>query len=66
MSIDGHSSTPAASIHVNHWCEHEGCLKWGSHGHAASKFAEIRWWCQEHFPHKFGAELVAELKAREK
>ncbi|PWE56732.1 hypothetical protein DEM27_10235 [Metarhizobium album] len=64
MSIDGHSSAPGASIHVNHWCEHEGCKQWGCYGHSPRKDVPARWWCAEHFPHKFGAELEAELKAR--
>lgn len=64
MSIDGHSSAPGANIHVNHWCEHPGCSRWGSYGYAATRDAETRWYCPPHFPHKFGAELEAGLKAR--
>src|ERR1043165_9893292 len=29
MSIDGRSSTAAATIHINHWCLTEGCRAWG-------------------------------------
>ncbi|MBW9114026.1 hypothetical protein JNB88_10290 [Rhizobium cauense] len=52
MSIDGRSSTAAATIHINHWCLTEGCRAWGGFGHARSKYAATEWWSWEHYPHK--------------
>lgn len=68
MSIDGHSSAPGASIHVNHWCEHPGCSEWGGWGFSAGKAAPINWYCFEHFPNKRPEQvaLIEELKARDK
>lgn len=32
---------------VEHWCEHPGCIKWGSFGFANGKEAP-RWFCGDH------------------
>jgi hypothetical protein len=32
---------------VEHWCEHDGCAKWGSFGYATGR-AEPRWYCGDH------------------
>ena len=36
-----------------HYCEVEGCEKWGSWGNSSSKLVPVRWWCKEHFPEEF-------------
>lgn len=39
-------------IHENHWCEHQGCMKWGGWGFSRSKAEKPHWWCPEHYPHR--------------
>jgi hypothetical protein len=55
MSIESHSSAPAASIHVEHLCCVDGCGKWGGFGHTKSRGMEAGWWCWEHYPHKLAS-----------
>ncbi|TBG38537.1 hypothetical protein ELG78_16800 [Rhizobium leguminosarum] len=43
--------TMAPKMYV-HFCEDEGCEKWGGFGRSASKDEPPHWWCWEHFPHK--------------
>lgn len=43
---------PRAPIHFEHWCEHEGCKKWGGFGFARSKSEPSVWKCWEHFEQK--------------
>jgi hypothetical protein len=31
---------------VEHYCEHEGCKAWGSHGYDVNKVT--KWFCYEH------------------
>ena len=52
MSNEGHSSAPGANVIVEHYCDEDGCSKWGGFGHSPSKAVSVRWWCWEHFPHK--------------
>ncbi|OWV67956.1 hypothetical protein ATY76_13615 [Rhizobium sp. R339] len=44
--------TKAPDLYV-HYCEVEGCGKWGSLGNSPSKLVPVRWWCAEHFPEAF-------------
>lgn len=48
------AETPKAqqkdTVHFDHYCEHEGCKRWGAIGYSHGK-AEVRWWCGEHYPH---------------
>jgi hypothetical protein len=57
MSDEGRIGT-APAVHVNHWCEVEGCGnevegcgKWGVFGFTTRR-GKPRWWCWEHYPHK--------------
>jgi len=49
---ESRTTQPEASIHVNHWCEHTGCRKWGGFGHSKSSSDRTIWMCWEHFQHK--------------
>ncbi|ATN32928.1 hypothetical protein ACO34A_03820 [Rhizobium sp. ACO-34A] len=39
------------NVHEDHYCEHEGCKKWGAWGYAGRTTEPARWWCGEHYPH---------------
>jgi len=62
---EGRTAQPQAGIHVNHWCEHPGCKKWGGYGHAKSKAEKPVWMCWQHFQHKPNQEKheAAEIAA---
>ncbi|MBY5763661.1 hypothetical protein HFO06_11230 [Rhizobium leguminosarum] len=44
--------TMAPEMYV-HYCEHEGCDKWGGFGRSAARDEPPHWWCWEHFPEEF-------------
>lgn len=46
------TSKTGDGIHVNHYCEHPGCVKWGGFGFASTKAATPRWWCWAHYPYR--------------
>jgi len=48
---DSRTAQPEASIHVNHWCEHPGCDRWGGFGRSNSRNEPSKWWCSEHYPY---------------
>lgn len=39
------------NIHEEHYCEHDGCKRWGAWGYARTIAEPSRWWCGEHYPH---------------
>jgi hypothetical protein len=51
MSMDLNSRTEqaGASIHDNHYCDHEGCKRWGCYGFEESRSITL-WYCAEHQP----------------
>lgn len=67
MSDEDRSNTMPA-VHINHWCEVEGCKEWGGFGHSTGR-GNPRWWCWGHYPHKPNkarseAAEIAELLAK--
>ncbi len=38
-------------IHINHYCSHPGCKKWGGLGYSNNKIDAPQWWCSEHYPY---------------
>jgi hypothetical protein len=48
---DKRTLTSAPDMYV-HYCDEDGCSKWGGFGHSPSKAVPVRWWCWEHFPFK--------------
>jgi hypothetical protein len=38
---------PAVPVHFEHWCDHPGCMKWGSFGREL-RGGIIEWRCGEH------------------
>lgn len=51
MAIDDRTDTRPHTPD-EHYCEHEGCVKWGGYGLARSKGEPVRWWCWKHYPYK--------------
>lgn len=49
MSDEIEGSKKDTGIHVEHWCQHPGCKKWGSFGYDRGK-GSADWWCGEHRP----------------
>nr|WP_246259336.1 hypothetical protein [Chelativorans oligotrophicus] len=48
---DEHPNSPVSGIPegiVEHWCEREGCSKWGGHGFSRGKNQPNVWFCAEH------------------
>lgn len=52
VADDRTDTHPAAPVHYEHYCEHEGCNRWGSLGFSRSRSEPVHWWCAEHYPHK--------------
>ncbi|MBP2560874.1 hypothetical protein J2857_003643 [Neorhizobium galegae] len=50
MSEERTTTHPSAPVHFEHWCEVEGCNKWGGLGFGKGA-QPMRWWCAEHYPH---------------
>lgn len=38
---------PNSPVHFEHWCDYDGCKRWGSFGKERSR-GETEWRCLEH------------------
>jgi len=47
MSDERTNTRPTSSIYADHWCDHSGCVKWGSFGKERGR-SVTEWRCMEH------------------
>ena len=48
----GSAETPTKTdaVHVDHYCEHPGCVRWGSFGRPGQATGHTAWKCYAHDP----------------
>jgi hypothetical protein len=49
VTDESRTTQPEASIHDDHYCDHDGCKKWGCYGFEESRAITL-YYCAEHQP----------------